>query len=926
MKAPPYPIAGIPAQCPGGGGGSSVFDTPEALQINTARLQHLDSLGLPLANTSVLDLGCGVGHLARFFVDKGCKVTCVDGRAENIDEVRRRLPSAEAYVGDVQTDRLSRFGRFPVVLCYGLLYHLENPAAALRNMASACDGILLLETVISDHELPVVRLLDEPRLTTNQALSGLGCRPTPAFVAMALTRAGFDFVYAPRFAPEHPDFQFEWLNNLDCARNDHLLRCVFVASRKPLDNPNLTLLLSAPAHPVAAFTGVAPLAGSERVWIDVGAHLGAKTLPAAQADPLLRVYAFEPNLTAASGLMGKLANFVALPFAVAEKDGAAEFFVNEFEAASSLLPFVPEGLSSWLGGEQLRVRETRIVPTIRLDTFMDGAGIGAVEFLKIDAQGADLDVVRSCGGRLKDIERIELEVQITSIPLYSNSASKQDVIDFLWNAGFDLESSELQSMGQEENLRFVRTPFSDPGAALAQARPLTYARPLELYPGWHFGIDWNSADPLIAQRRLIWNYFHGRAMETPLEFAWYAGISLLLYMGNDISRSLYVEGCIDPNEFVFLDRFLKPGMVVVDAGANEGLYTIFAARKVAPEGAVFAFEPSAREFARLRNNVERNHISNVRALAMALGSIDSQAVLHVAMNEHAGQNTFGAFAYEGVKHVHDELVTVRSLDSFVQEARLTRLDLMKIDVEGAEPALIAGASESLRRFRPVLLFEVSDASLRHSASSAHELLQTIASLGYILYVIDPRSGLPKPASPSEFSDNMIAAPSERPLPAELCVDPSDSTGQAHAPRLRALPEDVAPFSLREYALCNSGEIVDAEPLRIRTSPEQWSYGALFRVLEPHLNSIVPALGFTIRAEVQVHVGCVAFGLVTPDLQTYISKEVAVQASESTVVFDIACSVLPPQSAFMIRNWNPNGVPSEVTLFSLTVLTPELNEE
>jgi len=160
----------------------------------------------------------------------------------------------------------------------------------------------------------------------------------------------------------------------------------------------------------------------------------------------------------------------------------------------------------------------------------------------------------------------------------------------------------------------------------------------------------------------------------------------------------------------------------------------------------------------------------------------------------------------------------------------------------------------------------------------------------------------------------------------LCVDPSDSTGQAHAPRLRALPEDVAPFSLREYALCNSGEIVDAEPLRIRTSPEQWSYGALFRVLEPHLNSIVPALGFTIRAEVQVHVGCVAFGLVTPDLQTYISKEVAVQASESTVVFDIACSVLPPQSAFMIRNWNPNGVPSEVTLFSLTVLTPELNEE
>ena len=158
-----YPIAGVPTELPAGRGGVEVFDTPEALVINRARIEHLDSLGLPLAGKSVLDVGCGVGHLARYLVERHSKVTCLDGRPENIEALKQRLPGVPAYVARVDADPLTAFGRFDVVVCYDLLYHLENPVAGVRNLASVCDELLLLETVVSDHELPVLQVVGRTR-------------------------------------------------------------------------------------------------------------------------------------------------------------------------------------------------------------------------------------------------------------------------------------------------------------------------------------------------------------------------------------------------------------------------------------------------------------------------------------------------------------------------------------------------------------------------------------------------------------------------------------------------------------------------------------------------------------------------------------------------------------------------------------------
>ena len=188
----------------------------------------------------------------------------------------------------------------------------------------------------------------------------------------------------------------------------------------------------------------------------MGAHQGEVTLAFARQSPWLRVYAFEPNLRLAAALMGITSNFFVIPMAVAEKDGVAEFHLNAFQGASSLLPFNEERRKQWIGGDILKVDSTVPVPTIRLDTFMELSRIEKVDFLKIDTQGMDLAVVKSAGARLRDIARVKLEVDLTDPPLYAGAPSKEQTVRFLIQEGFDLENAEKQTHGQEENLTFVR--------------------------------------------------------------------------------------------------------------------------------------------------------------------------------------------------------------------------------------------------------------------------------------------------------------------------------------------------------------------------------------------------------------------------------------------------------------------------------------
>jgi SAM-dependent methyltransferase len=242
-----YPVSivarGLAEEVPPRDGGTlTVFDTDAARAINAARLGWLEESDLPVERARVLDAGSGVGHFVSFYLDRGCSVVAVDGREENILELRRRYPVIDAHVEDVQTIPARRYGVFDVIHCFGLLYHLDSPVLALRHFNAMCRGMLILETMVCDSSRPVAVLADETK-AASQAMEGLGCRPSPSFVTLALNRAGFQHVYAAAVPPRHEDFQFAWQDNLDTVRDGHPLRCVFVASRERLVQPSLVPLL-----------------------------------------------------------------------------------------------------------------------------------------------------------------------------------------------------------------------------------------------------------------------------------------------------------------------------------------------------------------------------------------------------------------------------------------------------------------------------------------------------------------------------------------------------------------------------------------------------------------------------------------------------------------------------------------------------------
>lgn len=294
------------------------------------------------------------------------------------------------------------------------------------------------------------------------------------------------------------------------------------------------------------------------------------------------------------------------------------------------------------------------------------------------------------------------------------------------------------------------------------AGQLAWTRPIGPYPGWKCDVDWYNPAAPYQLRKTIWNHFHDHKLRDSITMDWYGGLRFNLFLGNDLSRQLYVGGCLEPNEFAFVGRFLRPGMTFVDVGANEGLYTLFGSRLVGPEGTVWAFEPSRREFGRLRQNLQLNDLANVRAFRLALSREPAEVELAVAADEHAGQNTLGQFTYP-IEMLHKETVTTVRLDDMVAAEGLERLDLIKIDVEGAESAVLEGASQMLRQFRPTLLIEIVETALQYQGRTSEDLLRFLRSFGYFMYCFDEATGRPVPAKAGEFSDNIIAAPSENRL-------------------------------------------------------------------------------------------------------------------------------------------------------------------
>ena len=221
------------------------FDAPKSLALNTVRFKHLESSGIGewAKGKRVLDVGCGVGHFARWFHERGADVTGLDARTDNLIEAGRREPLIRwvAYkMGQHGRNIDLPFpGAFDLVLCYGLLYHCANPLLLFQELRTLTSprGFLLLESIVCDSIRSVALLRCEDPRYADQGLSGLSICPSPSFVTDGLAASGFNWVkwLSTDFRTESDRFDWKPANHGEITDEEGAaLRAVFAASAAPL--------------------------------------------------------------------------------------------------------------------------------------------------------------------------------------------------------------------------------------------------------------------------------------------------------------------------------------------------------------------------------------------------------------------------------------------------------------------------------------------------------------------------------------------------------------------------------------------------------------------------------------------------------------------------------------------------------------------
>jgi SAM-dependent methyltransferase len=147
-----------------------------------------------------------VGFFSQTLSECGLNVCGFDGRAENVTEARRRFPHLPFEQGDVEERAILELGRFDLVLCFGLLYHLENPLLAIRNLRRLTGKCLLLESMCLPEEKASILLREEPG-QDDQSLTDVAWYPSEGSLVKMLYRAGFGKVYRVTPLPDHEDFR-----------------------------------------------------------------------------------------------------------------------------------------------------------------------------------------------------------------------------------------------------------------------------------------------------------------------------------------------------------------------------------------------------------------------------------------------------------------------------------------------------------------------------------------------------------------------------------------------------------------------------------------------------------------------------------------------------------------------------------------------
>lgn len=191
-------------------------------------------------------------------------------------------------------------------------------------------------------------------------------------------------------------------------------------------------------------------------------------------------------------------------------------------------------------------------------------------------------------------------------------------------------------------------------------------------------------------------------------------------------------------EYSTLELFsnlIKKGDVIIDVGANSGLYSIFYSRLAGNEGKVYAFEPDPNTFLLLKENLQLNNCINVNTYNFALSNKESKIQMVSFNLEKINLKDNDSFKY--IKEIPEDQVdndkgyiNAYRLDDLQEFQTLSKIDIIKIDVEGAELLVLEGSRDIILKHKPIIVFELSGQWTARFNYKPFQVLVFFNSLGY----------------------------------------------------------------------------------------------------------------------------------------------------------------------------------------------------
>jgi FkbM family methyltransferase len=235
------------------------------------------------------------------------------------------------------------------------------------------------------------------------------------------------------------------------------------------------------------------------------------------------------------------------------------------------------------------------------------------------------------------------------------------------------------------------------------------------------------AGPLSERVALWWGY---RFRPGPSVAKLRSGLQIHVNSVDHLQLLIYYLGVFEARSVSILRQIIKPGVTVVDVGANIGLFTLESALATGPNGRVISIEASPAHVRMLRENLRLNAIENATPVEVAVGDSSGEALL----TRPDGGN-FGMFTLGAVRGDDAHRVSVRRLDQVLEEQGVSRVAVIKMDIEGSEYRALRGAERILERDRPAILIELNETALRWCDASCSAVKNLLHDAGYRGWVI-----------------------------------------------------------------------------------------------------------------------------------------------------------------------------------------------